>query len=385
MTKFGSKSGNLHITHYNVKYASRIFKITDSLIKNKIFDFAYIVGKSDGSTVCNEQIDNSRFIERINLSTQILPNLIFFQLIKYIEFTIKILIKYKKNNIRVVNCHSIIVLPIGSLFKLLYRTKLIYDTHELETETSSLYGLRKNLAKIVEKVLIRFVDQIIVVSNSIADCYVRSYNIKKPVVVLNCPKLKSLTPTNYFKEKYNLPNSGRLFIYQGNMAKGRGIPLLLDAFSILSNPTKNNIVFLGYGPFQNLILKYSKKYENIFYHDAISSDFLLNATSSADIGFSLIEGICLSYQYCLPNKLFEYIMAGLPVVVSDLPELKKVVTADKIGYVLSEMNPVKLKELIENIDSYHIEIMKKNTYRAAIKYNWEKQEKKLLSAYKTIQ
>lgn len=384
MTIFGPKSVNLHITHYNVKYASRIFKITESLIKAEFFDYVYIVGKNDESIKSSYNLDDRRIVKILTLTTQSLPKLFFFQLIKYIEFSLKILFEYRNKNIKVVNCHSIIVLPIGIIFKKVYRVKLIYDTHEFETETVSLHGLRKFIAKTVEKILIKFVDCTFVVSESIAKSYEKLHNVKKPLVVFNCPRYSKIKYSNYFKEKYNLSKKSVLFIYQGNMAKGRGIPLLLKTFSMLNNPEQNNIIFMGYGPLKDLILSYSKKNINIFFHEAVSHNILQEITCSGDIGISLIENVCLSYKYCLPNKLFEYIMSGLPVIVSDLPEQRKIVNSFKVGYILDEMTSIKLKALIESINLSEIYKIKNNTFKASREFNWEKQEEKLFSAYKTL-
>ena len=377
-------SANLHITHYNITHASRIFKIAESLINNNLFDYLYIVGLSDNNTSEKETNDSKKSIYRIKLSTRNLPKNIFTKILKYLEFTVRIIVRYRNKNINFVNCHSIVVLPIGLLFKLIYGSKLIYDTHELETETKSLNGIKKSIAKLVERLSISFIDHTFVVSNSIADEYACSYNMKRPSVIMNYPIFISRIQSNYFREKFKIKNDSRIFIYQGIMSEGRGIPLILETFSILNNQTKNNVVFLGYGPLKEKILEYSSKYNNIHYHDAVPLDYLNMLTSSADIGLSLIEGTCLSYKYCLPNKLFQYIMAGLPVIVSDLPELTKIVNSYNIGYVFKGDESFKLKALIESIDGTKINQMKKNTNIAAKKYNWKEQEKKLIGSYMSV-
>ena len=81
------------------------------------------------------------------------------------------------------------------------------------------------------------------------------------------------------------------------------------------------------------ILEAGEQNERIHYHESVSSKILNEYTCSANIGICLIEDLCLSYKFCLPNKFFEYAMAGLPILVSDLPEMRKLVEEYDCGVV----------------------------------------------------
>jgi len=141
---------------------------------------------------------------------------------------------------------------------------------------------------------------------------------------------------------------------------------------------------MGYGELENLIKEYSKKYNNIYFHPAVSPDILLDYTSSADFGISTIEDSCLSYIYCLPNKMFEYLMAEIPVIVSNLPEMKGLVEKNKIGVVAQENTPKGLKEAIAEAINLDKEELKSNIQKVKEIYNWEEQEKVLLDVYKEL-
>ena len=91
-------------------------------------------------------------------------------------------------------------------------------------------------------------------------------------------------------------------------------------------------------------------YKNIYFHKAVSPDVLLDYTSSADFGISTIEDSCLSYRYCLPNKMFEYLMAGIPVIVSNLYEMKRLVESNMVGTVAKENTSDVLKEAIKEAE-----------------------------------
>src|SRR5690606_29052144 len=104
---------------------------------------------------------------------------------KYLEYCWRVFFFYRKKNIKVVNVHSLGLLPLGYVLKKLYKAKLVYDAHELETETNGSKGFRQKLSKWLEKKLIHKADMTLVVSESIADWYANEYNIARPPVVLN--------------------------------------------------------------------------------------------------------------------------------------------------------------------------------------------------------
>src|SRR5690606_25297168 len=126
-----------------------------------------------------------------------------------------------------------------------------------------------------------------------------------------------------------------IFLYQGGLSSGRGIEILIEAFSNQEGD-KNGLVCMGYGPLEHSIKEKADTTATIFYHPAVMPDVLLAHTSSADDGISFVEDLCLSSRYCLPNKVFEYLLAGLPVLTSDLFEMQRLVESEKVGIVAVE-------------------------------------------------
>ena len=286
----------------------------------------------------------------------------------------------RNQNVDIIHCNDLNTLPIGVIIKKFFNKniKIVYDAHEYETETYYSKGMRKKISKNIESLLIKYADEIITVSDKIADEYVRLYNIKKPSLILNTPILQEVEKKNFFRTRFNIRESSTIFLYQGALNKGRGIEMILDTFVSLNNSV---IVFMGYGTLESYINDYSKKYSNIFLHESVPFEMLLSYTSSADFGISLIEDSCLSYRYCLPNKMFEYIMVGIPVIVSNLPEMAKIIKKYNIGVISKEYNSKELKNAIIKAHNLNKNNLKKNIDKVKKIYNWQKQEKILLGVY----
>ncbi len=327
----------------------------------------------------HEVIDNIK-IERLIYSKRGVKKSAVKKVTKLIEYYYQVIKDSSKFSI--IHCHDLDTLPIGVFMKLISfgKKKLIYDAHEYETERHHIHGFLKLLFKITERLFIYFANTVITVSDGIANEYVRLYNIKKPILVLNCPSYRKDTlGKDIFREKFGIKKDQVIFLYQGGLYKDRGLETVLEAFKNVEDKNKV-VVFMGYGEFDTIIKENAAKYENIFYHDAVSPDVLLDYTSSADMGVFFCRNICLSYYYCLPNKLFEYTMAGLPVIVSDLPEMKKIVNKYNNGIVVQE-NQEDFVKAINKVSFKDINDYKKNISKVKDTYNWEEQEKVLLSIY----
>jgi len=284
----------------------------------------------------------------------------------------------------ILHCNDINTLPIGVIIKKFYNknVKIVYDAHEYETETYALRGVQKKITKFTEKFLIKYADSVITVSDSIANEYVKLYNIAKPALVLNTPPYKEVVKQDKFREAFGIEGK-TIFLYQGGLGKNRGIELLIEVFKEIDND-ESIMVFMGYGDLEAFIIDSEKESKNIYFHKAVSPDVLLDYTVSADFGISTIEESCLSYRYCLPNKLFEYIMAEVPLIVSNLPEMRKVVEENSIGVVVEEPSLQSTIKAIKEALSLDKEEILLNLKKVKAIHNWEEQEKVLLKVYKEL-
>jgi glycosyltransferase involved in cell wall biosynthesis len=288
-----------------------------------------------------------------------------------------------KTKFNVVVCNDLNTLPIGVFYKKINRrgdVKVIYDAHEYETEVNGLIGIKKQLARLLERFFIKHADEVITVSDSIANEYRRLYSIKKPHLILNCPLYSNVSKQNHFRETLGISTDQKIFLYQGGLSTGRGVELFIEAFSQIDNE-QAVLVCMGYGPLEAMVKIKAKQCERVFFHPAVSPEVLLNYTSSADYGICFIEDTCLSYRYCLPNKMFEYLMAGLPVLASNLFEMRRLVEAENVGIIAQENTIKGFKEAVNSLLDKDYEKIKENIFFARKKYCWEEQEKILRKIY----
>lgn len=373
----------IHIYPSLFKNDSRRLKITKSLADADIFDRIYILATWEAGLPETEVLDNTRKVIRLHRELGGKRSGTFWKTIKTLEWSWRIYRFLNHKAIDCITCHSLPVLPLGVLLKLKKHSKLIYDARELGTETEVSRGFRKYISKILERFLIRFVNETITVSDSIAKWYQCAYKLKKVWVVKNIPYFPRNVPvkTNVLRDKLGMRNDHILFIYQGSISKERGIDLLLEIFSKVHED--KHIVFMGFGELVELVKEYTKQYANIHYHPSVKPEEVMYYTMSADIGIHLIGNTCLNHYYCLPNKVFEYFLSGLPFIVSDFPEMGKLVNKNKCGWTVS-VNARAVLDLINNISQEDIINKKKNALKYRINYGWHTEEEKLLRLYKSI-
>ena len=141
---------------------------------------------------------------------------------------------------------------------------------------------------------------------------------------------------------------------------------------------------MGKGNFEEKI-KASPAYgKTIFLKQAVPPHKVTKNLASADVGIHLGEDICLSYRLCLPNKMFEYIMARIPLLVTRLPEMERLIDTYDIGTTVDDINNSTLIKAMKKIERQPTEKMKKNIDRAAQDLNWENEEKNLIDAIRKL-
>lgn len=280
--------------------------------------------------------------------------------------------------------------------------KLIYDAHEIYCETLNQFFPQKSTffkksifqglitimrlhGSVFEKKQTRKADLFITVNESISNYFKQQYDLSQyPTVIMNYPSQINTEITPYpFRDKFNWEASDFIFLYQGILNAGRGLPVLIELFSKL--PKSNKLVILGNGGLEKQLKKAAaqKLATNIVFFDLVPLNELPSYTAGADIGFNLLEPLNLSKQMASPNKLFEYIQAGIAIIGSDTIENKKVISVYDIGLV-SATTVTDLKVAIESLTGEKLNEFKRNCRKISSDYSWESQEAKLISTFQNM-
>lgn len=371
---------NLHVYPSPFKFESRILRETKSIIELGLADEVIVASGWDKGLKDWERIDEKRSVKRFKLFFDRFKKNPLVDVLKYFEFILKVFVFYKAKNVKIINCHSLFVLPVGYLLKLFASTIwLIYDAHELESQKTGLNKISKYVSAVLEKSLVKKIDRLIVVSPSIGKWYENKYGLLNVVVLRNTPESSNITGRHQvFNDMFNIPKTAMIFIYQGVVNKGRGIELLINAFS--GNPPDKHLVVMGYGPLVDLVKEAEKNTPNIHFLPAVHPSEICYYTSGADVGLSVIENMSLSYYYCLPNKLFEYLHSGLPVIVSNFPDMSTIINQFDCGWV-TEVSPKSLKKVLNGISVDELLEKSKGVVNVRREINWKKECGLLFGAF----
>ncbi len=332
-----TKAENIHISPAPIVNAGRIFKETLTVARSGLFSSVIICGTPQPGLPRQEDLTYGRRIERVGSAVTTRNSHALGRIRKQLSWSMKVFRLYSRSDVGAVNAHSVAVLPVCYLLSRRLGAKLIYDTHELETESVASTGIQKIIFKGIERLLIAKCDAIFVVNESIASWYGKRYPGTRPVIVRNIPLTEGTGQPTDVRSMLSIPAGKHLFIHVGHLVEGRNIRAILEAFS---SPAVNaHLILLGNGQFEKTVRDYCMKYPNIHWLAAVPPTQVVRYAAACDVGLCLIEPSCLSYKLSLPNKAFEYITAGIPFFFTDLPEVKRLLGPSFDRWHVAEPRP----------------------------------------------
>lgn len=330
-----------------------------------------------------------------------LPDIIFYGSANYQPF-LKALINEKAD---VYHAHDLDTLLASYQASQINKSKLVYDSHEIYLETRKsalkyllakkdytglLMGLLTTLNFIfTERKFIKKADRVITVNESIASFLQKKYNLsKKPLVLMNCNELNDIKPSKLLHSQLNIDNNKRIILYQGLLSPGRGLKETVEAMKYIENK-EVGLVFMGHGALKNELEEFIDRLKlnnRVFITKTVLPKELPARIASADLGIIPYENISLNNYYSTPNKIFEYLVAGVPFIVSDFPELSKFVDQG-VGYTFDPEKPREIANAIDKVFSNE-KILNEMKNRAKMlaksRYNWGMESKKLLGVYEAL-
>jgi glycosyltransferase involved in cell wall biosynthesis len=340
----------------------------------------------------------------------------------------------------VVHAHDANMLMLGMILSRVWRSKLVYDAHEYwkalfdeqeerlsqqaekAVSPAHLKSLEKKLTQLLaiqqfEVQAFRFCHHLITVSDGIAqrlqeamkESFGKTSPAKKTIpvkpitVIRNTPELfprlsaSSQGEGSPLHKELNLPETSHIILYQGQIAEERGITVLVEAMALfLKDSQRKDVYLVMMGPilpsdldYQQSVLKkietqHSHAQNHILFKDAVPASSLLFYSAGASLGIHPILNTSQNNYLCLPNKIFEYIQAGIPVGVSHFPEMKKIVDTYHIGFTF---NPESPQELAQKLQTFFAPLetlaptFKDALTKAKEDLCWEKEKEKLWALY----
>lgn len=305
----------------------------------------------------------------------------------YLEFQIRLFfyLLFQRANVLVSN--DLDTLWPNYLISKLKSTNLVYDSHELFCEVPELKAnpIKKKIWKKLEQWIFPKLKNVFTVNDSIAKIYTEEYNVDVKVV-RNIPYL-SAQKNIEFKSKtdLDLPTNKKIIILQGagiNIDRGAE-----EAVIAMQYVNDSILLIIGSGDVINILKKIVsdlKLHEKVTFVGKVPFEKLLQYTHHADLGLTLDKDTNVNYKYSLPNKLFDYIHAEVPVLASNLVEIKKIITTYSIGDCTEDDTPEHIASKINTIlnDYNTLQLWKNNLKIATIDLNWEKEELQLIEVYK---
>ena len=293
--------------------------------------------------------------------------------------------------------HDLDTLPFAYLAAKLKGGKLVYDSHELWPGYDWPGGGRRlKFARRVlwkgwlrlERMLARQCHLVIAVNESCALEMARSLGIKAPLVLRNCvdPVAERDTVGAGLRERLGLVRGETLAVYTGQFQTGRGLENLITAWAGLDNGA--HLALVGKGPLEEKLRRMVllAELKNVHFLPPVKAWELPGFICGATLGVVLIEDVDPCRRFSLPNKLLEYIAAGIPALASDLPEIRRLVEKYPVAVFADPREPHSIRTVLETflLNGAGLAERKKSALEARENLSWQREVRGLVAAYSKL-
>ncbi len=287
----------------------------------------------------------------------------------------------------VIHAHDAAMLVPGLAGARLTGAQLLYDSHELATGVPYRERGWAWFVGMVERVAVPRAAAVVTVSDGIARRLRERYRLSRtPTVVRNVSALE-LGGQGGLRDRLGLPPQAHLVLHQGAPAPDRGCEVLIEAIGQLDDV---HLVFLGdpetgYGEQLRALIRRRGLTSRVAMLPSVPLEELLSHTAEADVGVSLLQDTCENHRLALPNKLFEYIAAGVPVVTSALPECQRLIDRYGIGWTAAPADPDSVAGALRRAMAARSDADLAGRLRAAAsELCWAREREPLLALYQAL-
>jgi glycosyltransferase involved in cell wall biosynthesis len=312
-------------------------------------------------------------------------------LVKYLEFCLRAIHQIQQQHPAIIHAHDVNALIPAFLAARRTHASLIYDAHELWAERRATLlqsaALRRFL-RWIEGTLARRAAAVITVNPSIAELLQQQYQLPTcPTVLMHCQEFAIPARNDILRREFDIPPDQRIVIYPGLFVQGRGLEHLIAAAPYLDRAV---IVLMGRNQLGNKLQTQIANLgleQHVFIRLPVPPEEVLHYVASADIGVMPTQSIDLSYHYGAGNKLFHYMMAGIPAAVSDQPEKRRIVETYQIGAVFDQTDPQDIARVINqllNDTETYTAMSQRARELARDQFNWQLESQKLLRLYQRL-
>lgn len=350
-----------------------------------------LVAIHDAATSSIEQRDGYT-VKRFDLWSRRLPRRFGLKFLRFGEAIWKSFLWAWREDADIYNPRDAEPLLSAYLAARLRGARIVYDSDELCLDRNNPLARRtwwRTAMKAYEGFFVRRADAVITSDLGRAEVIAERYNIPVPAVVRNVPDLAEAPAPDVDFRATALGASRYLLIYQGILAANRGLPELITALHSLP---ECSLALVGYGRLEEALraqIVDQDLSDRVRVFDPVPFERLMSYTAAADIGMIPLVGSCLSYVLAAPNKLFEYMLAGIPVAATDLPEMRRVIDAEEVGVLIDDpTDPASIAGAVSGLLALGqdgLAAMGARAREAALaRHTWEVERPTLLATYESI-
>ncbi len=354
------------------------------------YDVTIVDIERDGARPAREDIDGVHFRHVIMPSRFVRPRFRPWFVAKVALAMLRGGLAVLRTPTDVVHAHDENTLPACYLAAVARGKALVFDAHELpmvQRNITSWRPLRAAAQWALRRLVMPRCAATIIVSPPLADEMQRRYGGKRAVVVRNILPYIAPIASDRLRERLGLGPAARIALYQGGLQANRSLDILVRAAKYLGSD--EYIVLMGWGPSERALAALIQQEgvgDRVKMLPAVPYEELLDWTASADVGLNVFDpDYSLSIHYCLPNKLFEYLMAGVPVFTSELPAVVEIVRQYDVGVVTPSIAPEEVARHLSALlaDAAARARMRQNALAASqSELRWEVEREQVIGLYR---